>query len=98
MCEVSAMVVLDGRVYRIPSHPEYEPARFGIIQECLIGMIEHLKGDFPGEGTIFITWEDDKDQPMTMHTSKEIELLHAIECWNRFVPSLPCIIELRTKR
>jgi hypothetical protein len=96
MCEVTALVILGGRRYRIPSHPEYEPARFGVIQECLVGMIEHLKSDFTGDGTIFITWEDDQEQPMTMNASKEIDLLAAIQSWNQFAPSLPCIVELLT--
>lgn len=98
MCEVTALVILDGRRYGIPAHPQYEPARFGIIQECLVDMIQHLKSDFPGDGTIFITWEDEQEQPMTMNTSKEIELAAAIQSWNRFAPSLPCIVELRTKK
>lgn len=97
MCEVVTKIIVDGKSYLLPTLPEYEPPRVREFQECLMPMIEYLSGRFE-RGTISIWWDDDKEfGQMRMNTSEEIELQHAIQAWNDFKDSLPCLVELRSK-
>ena len=98
MCEVITRVVIKGEPRLIQAHPEYEPPRFVEIQDCFLPMIEHLKREFPGTGTIRVVWDDDSTHPLSLETSEELQLHEVIDAWNRLEPSLPCLTELHSKK
>jgi len=97
MCEVVTQVKIGGKRYLIPLLPEYESPRLQEMQECIIYMVNYLKREFPENGRISLTWDDDKDTSPISMESNHIEVSQIIKAWNRFEPSLPCLTELRSK-
>jgi hypothetical protein len=97
MCEVVTKVIMGGRRYLIPLLPEYESPRLQEMQKCILYMVEHLQRDFPGNGRISLTWDDDKEESPLSMESDDIHIHEVIKSWNRLEPFLPCLTELRSK-
>lgn len=89
MCEVVTKIIFQGKSYLSPFHPEYEVLRLQKIQQAFLPLIGYLEKRFK-EGSIYLTWDDDKitDQ-IILQTSKEIGLHAAINSCNEFIEVQP---------
>lgn len=97
MCEVVTRVNSHDRSYLLPLLAQYEPPRIQLIQKCFLPLIQHLKEQFPEQGSIYFTWEDDKDtEQLTFTTTDSITVSDVVKVYNSFMRLTPVLEPLET--
>lgn len=87
MIEILATIRINRKNYLVPFHPQYESQRLQNIQAHLLPLMDFLKNELNQDGSIFITWDDDKERPnnkLALNTGGNVDLLQVIEKVNEY--------------